>query len=346
VRSQGDETGVYVRIGSTNRRADSDMVAELRRSTLGCAFDEEALPDLGSEAIDFPAASESFAGIRKLKRNDLETLRLLVPHQGRKVPSVGGILLFGTDRLAHFPDAWIQAGRFDGTDKSHIADSASLKGFLPSMVESAIEFVAKHSLRAFQIGALRRDVTSNIPPVTLREALINAVVHTDYSQRGAPIRVSIFDDRLEIENPGILPAGLTVDDMRRGVSKLRNRVIGRVFQELGLVEQWGSGIQRMTASCVAAGLAPPALEEIGTRFRVTIHTQAVRPTILDAVDQAIMDALSDGRGMSTNEIAQLIDRTPRSTRTRLIGLLGQGLVQEVGSGPNDPKRRYFRTNQN
>lgn len=58
--------------------------------------------------------------------------------------------------------------------------------------------------------------------------MINAFVHADYAEQGAPIRVAVFDDRIEIENPGLLPLGLTVEDIRKGVSKLRNRVIGRV----------------------------------------------------------------------------------------------------------------------
>lgn len=70
------------------------------------------MPELNSEALDFRAASESFATVRRLKHADLETLRLLTTHQGCKVPTVGGVLLFGKDRERHFPDAWIQAGRF------------------------------------------------------------------------------------------------------------------------------------------------------------------------------------------------------------------------------------------
>lgn len=68
------------------------------------------MPDLDSEAIDFRAASESFAPRRKLKRSDLQTLRLLTVHQGKKVPTIGGMLLFGRDRARHFPDAWILRG--------------------------------------------------------------------------------------------------------------------------------------------------------------------------------------------------------------------------------------------
>lgn len=85
------------------------------------------MPDLDSEAVDFRAASESFAPVRKLTKRDLETLRLVTTHQGRRVPTIGGIVLFGRDRDRHFPDAWIQAERFGGTDKARILDQAEIR---------------------------------------------------------------------------------------------------------------------------------------------------------------------------------------------------------------------------
>jgi ATP-dependent DNA helicase RecG len=345
LKSAGLDAGVYVRIGSTNRRADAELIDELRRSSLGKSFDEQAIPDLSSEAVDFRAASEFFEPVRTLRKADLDTLRLLVPHQGRKVPSIGGILLFGQNRREHFPDAWIQAGRFAGTDKTRIVDSAELHQSLPAMVDASIAFVRKHGQHGYDIGAVRRLDRWTIPPAALREAVINAVVHADYSQRGAPIRISIFDDRIEIENPGLLPGGLTVDDMKRGVSKLRNRVIGRVFQELRLIEQWGSGTQRMMSACRDAGLPAPLLEEVSTRFRVTIFTTSNAEPALDAVDQAIMDSLAGGVGRSTQEIASVINRSARAARTRLASLVDKGLIREIGSSPQDPKRRYFKAGQ-
>ena len=341
LKREGAESGTYVRVGSTNRRADAEMLQELRRAARGETFDEQPMPDLDSEALDFRAASESFAPVRPLRQRDLETLRLLTDYQSRKVPTVGGVLLFGRDRARHFPDAWIQAGRFAGQDKAKIVDRAEFRGPLVGAIDAAIAFIAKHALHGAEIGKVRRKERWNLPPVAVREAVINSVAHADYAQRGAPIRVSIFDDRLEIENPGLLPFGLTLDDLEHGISKLRNRVIGRVFHALGLIEQWGSGIQRMTAACREAGLAAPRFEEIATRFRVTIFTaQADTPT-LDDTDQAIVDALSDGGGKLTSEIAAVIGLTTRATRTRLARLVDNGLVREVGSGPQDPKRRYF-----
>ncbi|MDD9945741.1 MAG: putative DNA binding domain-containing protein, partial [Myxococcales bacterium] len=339
---EGVERGTYVRVGSTNRRADRDLIEELRRFSRGESFDEQAMPDLDSEAIDFRAASESFSELRKLKRSDLTTLNLVTTHQRRKVPTVGGILLFGVDRARHFPDAYIQAGRFAGTDKAKIADHIEIRSYPVVAIEEAIGFVQKHVLRAAEIGALRRKDRFTVPPVAVREAVVNAVVHADYAQRGAPIRISIFDDRLEVESPGLLPFGLTVEDLRQGVSKLRNRVVGRVFHELGLIEHWGSGIQRMTAACRDAGQPPPLLEEIGTRFRVTLSTARELAPVLDPIDAAILDSLNEDEGRSTQQIANAIKRTARTTRTRLQRLVDRGLVREVGSSPQDPRRRYYR----
>ncbi|MBI3041822.1 MAG: putative DNA binding domain-containing protein [Betaproteobacteria bacterium] len=341
LKSAGSEDGVYVRVGSTNRRADRELGEELRRFARGETYDEQAMPELDSEALDFRAASELFAPVRKLKRADLDTLRLLTVHQGRKVPTVGGMLLFGKERERYFPDAWIQAGRFRGTDRSRIADGAEIRGHPVQAVEAAVAFVQKHNLRAAEIGALRRVERWMLPAAAVREAVINAVVHADYAQRGAPIRLAMFDDRLEIESPGLLPFGLTVDDLRHGISRLRNRVIGRVFHELGLIEQWGSGIQRMTTACREAGLTDPALEEIGTRFRVTIATTRTRAPSVDETEHDILEALARGKGLSTQAIAARIKRSPRATRTRLMNLIGRGLVREVGTSPQDPKRQYF-----
>lgn len=342
LKREGPAAGAYVRVGSTNRRADREMLEEMKRFARGESYDEQAVPEFDSEAIDFRAASVSFAALRKLKKSDLETLRLVTRHQGRQVPTIGGLLLFGRDRARHFPDAWIQAGRFGGTDKTHIVDQLEIHSYLVEAVEAAIAFVQKHSQHGVEIGAVRRTARWSLPPVALREAVINAVAHADYAQRGAPIRISVFDDRLEIENPGLLPFGLTVEDLQRGISKLRNRVIGRVFHELGLIEQWGSGIQRMAAACRDARMAPPVLEELGTRFRVTLFTARSQRDPQDPIDLAILDALASGEGCSTQQIATAIALTSRTARTRLKKLVAGGLVREIGTSPEDPKRRYFR----
>jgi predicted HTH transcriptional regulator len=133
---------------------------------------------------------------------------------------------------------------------------------------------------------------------------------------------------------------LTIEEIRRGVSKLRNRVIGRVFHELKLIEQWGSGIQRMSAACREAGLAEPDLEEIGSGFRVTFHLRPVKPEKWDDLDNTIISFLHQNPGASTSQIAVRIRRTSRTAQSRLKRLVELGRLVAVGSGPKDPRKGY------
>ena len=341
LRSEGPARGTYVRLGSTNRAADPALIAELSRRIGVAGFDEEALPDLDSEAIDFGAASQCFAERRPLRRKDLETLGLVRRVQERAVPTAGGILLFGRERLARFPDAWLQAGRFAGTDRAHLADRAELTAYPVLAIEQAVGFVERNTRLGMTVGRVRRRDLPTVPPAALREVLVNAFVHADYAQRGAPIRVAVFDDRIEVENPGILLPGLTLDDLRDGVSRVRNRVIARVFKELGLVEQWGTGVQRMIAACAAAGLPEPEFAELGFRFRVTIRTERITEPTLDRVEERIVSFIREGDGRSTAEIAKHAGLSTRATQHRLAALAERGLIVVVGSGPRDPRRRWF-----
>jgi len=270
LKAEGPEDGVYVRLGSTNRKADRELIAELHRTAQGVAFDELPMPGLSAQDLDMAAIKDLFHDQRELNENDLLTLRLLTHDQGRLVPTKGAVLLFGKDRVRYFPDAWVQCGRFIGRDKVDIFDHIELYDHLPQAVESIMLFLRKHGMRSADFSEVRRKDVWSIPLGILREAVINALVHADYSQRGAPIRIAFFDDRIEIENPGILLPGMTIDDMRQGVSKIRNHIIARIFRELRLIEQWGSGVRRMFKEAQEQGLPEPEIVEIGMRMRFIV----------------------------------------------------------------------------
>jgi predicted HTH transcriptional regulator len=337
----GHEAGVFIRVGSTNRRAQALQVEELKRWNRLDSFDEDAIPDLKPEAIDFRTASELFVPYRKVNSQAWTTLRITTEHQGRQVPTIGGLLLFGKDRFARFPDAWIQAGRFAGTNRARLLDAVEIRSLLPRAADEAIAFARKHLTHESVIEGIRREDRWSVPLVAIREALMNAIVHADYAQQGAPIRLALFDDRIEIENPGLLPFGLTIENIMQGVSKLRNRVIGRVFHELHLIGQWGSGIQRMTSACQEAGLESPRLEEIGMHFRVTISNARVRQPHTDETDRRILVLFGDGVARSTAAVAKQVGFSPRATLTRLKSMTSRGLLVEIGAGPHDPKRQYI-----
>lgn len=122
----GPENGVFIRVGSTNRKAEALQIEEFKRWNRMDSFDEQAVPDLKSEAIDFRVASELFAPYRQLTSQAWSTLRITTEHQGRQVPTIGGLLLFGKDRFERFPDSWIQAGRFAGLHRARLLDSVEI----------------------------------------------------------------------------------------------------------------------------------------------------------------------------------------------------------------------------
>lgn len=367
VRKEGSDEGVYVRLGSTNRKADRELIAELKRTVTGISFDEQALFDKTVDDLDLDAARACFEGHRKLMERDLESLRLVVGHQGHLVPTVGGILLFGKNREMIFPDAWIQCGRFVGKDKADIFDHIDINEHLPVALERVMEFLKKHAMRGADFSELRRRDVWSIPLTILREALVNAVVHADYSQRGAPIRVAFFDDRIEIENPGILLPGMTVEDMLEGASKIRNHVIARVFRELDLIEQWGSGVRRMFKEAEELGLPSPKIIEVGMRIRFTVYLAesiAVKSDEIKGFD--VSKHQVDGLGAKTGtmlelqkhqvavlkkckndcsivDLMELVDRTDRSKfRKRILSpLLDRAYIEmTIPDKPTSSKQKY------
>lgn len=341
LRSEGPEAGVYVRLGSTNRRAGPEILAEIRRLARNTFFDEQPCPEINSEAIDFRAASEFFKAVsRSLTPPKRKSLGLIVEHGSRDIPTQGAVLLFGKDRRRLFPDAAIRCARFLGTDTARFVDQTEIDEYLPKAVESAISFIERHTCNGIEIGRVQGQQRPEYPPQVVREAIINAIVHTDYSVGGAGPKVAIFDDRIEITNPGCLPFGLTLEAALSGVSRLRNRVIGRTFRELELIEQWGSGIGRMLAVCTETGLVLPRFEELGTNFRVTLFNNQASVPARPEWHTLLLKHLAWEGQISTREAAGIWNTSDRTARTRLQKLVTEGVLAAVGTSPKDPRKTY------
>lgn len=360
LRSEGPETGVYVRLGSTNRQADRELIAELRRSVEGVSFDEMPMPELSPVDLDIEAAQEIFGAIRGLNEQTLLTLKLLARHQHQLVPTKGAVLLFGKERTRHFPDAWIQCGRFFGTEKIDIFDHVDINVPLPRAVDEVMLFLKKHAYRSADLSEVRRKDVWSIPLGILREMIINALVHSDYSQRGAPIRVVFLDDRIEVKSMGILLPGLTIEEMKQGASRIRNPVIARVFKELGLIEQWGTGVRRIFAEAKELNLPEPKIEEIALRLRFTVYLAAphqiqtqeteqaeaqVGAQVGAQVDLRILQACAE-TPLSSAEIAAALGHKTLSGNVRraLPALRKDGLLEyTIPDKPNSRLQKYRLT---
>jgi ATP-dependent DNA helicase RecG len=261
-------------------KADEHLISEMQRGVAGISYDALPMPHLSKEDLDIKAIEHDF-GDKQVDDTMLQSLRIVLKEQGRLVPSHGGILLYGKDRRFHFDDAWIQCGRFIGSDKSDIFDHIDIQGTMPAAVGEIMLFLKKHAMRGADFSEIRRKDIWSIPIDILREVVINALVHADYSQRGAPIRIAFFDDRIEVENPGLLMPGLTIEDIKQGISKIRNPVIARVFKELEYIEQWGSGIHGIFKKIEEQQLPQALIEEIGMRIRFTVYLKEIAPLTAD-----------------------------------------------------------------
>ncbi len=141
-------------------------------------------------------------------------------------------------------------------------DDEIIDGDLFEQVEATMIFIKKNiGLKFIMTGEPRRTEVWEYPLDALREALINAICHRDYTQ-SSDISIRIYDDELIIWSPGRLPMGVTIDELF-GIhdSTLRNRLIAQVFYDVGLIEQWGSGIKKIIDTCLQFGLLSPILEE-------------------------------------------------------------------------------------
>ena len=363
----GPEQGVVLRLGSSNRQAGPDWIAETRRAVAGQVFDEQPMPDLSSDDLDHDAMARWFGASRPLDATRLQTLKLLRKEQGRLVPTRGAVLLFGRQREQHFPDAWVQCGRFRGRDKVHIFDQHEIHAHLPDAVNEIELFLKKHAFKSARFGAMQREDVWSIPLVMLREAIVNALVHADYAQRGTPMRVAFFDDRIDIESPGLLLPGMTVQDMLSGVSRIRNPVIARVFRELQLIEQWGSGVRRIFAEAAAQGLPEPSVTEIATGVRLSVflakeitvvHTQEP----LAHTDEQVSEQVGEQVSKQVTALLRYCAEQPRSKqellaalqlrnaymnyKRHIVPLLEQGLLAlTLPDKPNSRLQRYRLTPQ-
>lgn len=270
----GPEQGVYVRLGSTTRQADPALVAELERNARGVAFEDLPEPRASLDDLDLKALSELRG--RSTDVDDLIALGLAVKQGGEIVPTYAGLLAACPDPTRFLPSAWVQCGRLRGAGGTDIFDQTEIHGPMPLAVDRVMEFLLKHAYKSAVFGEVRRRDAYSIPVEAIREVVVNALVHASYAERGTPIRVGFYDDRIQVDSPGLLLPGMTVESMRRA-SRLRNPSLARIFREAGIMEQWGTGVQRVYDQIAAAGLPEPRVEEVMDRLRFTVYVPSHGP---------------------------------------------------------------------
>ncbi|MBU4371512.1 MAG: helix-turn-helix domain-containing protein [Syntrophaceae bacterium] len=369
LKSKGRENGIYVRVGAVNKPADREMIGELERQKLNISFDEQPLYDKTEEHIDIERLKKDFQRLsgRELKPPDLLNLRIIREEGKQRFVTVGGMMLAGRETL--FEYARVKCARFKGAEMVEFIDQKEFSGLLYEQAEEAMKFAMTYIAKSGKIEGLQRIDRYEVPLDAIREAIVNAIVHRDYSISGADIKFAVFDDRIEITSPGCLPRSLEIEDIMAGRSEIRNKVIARFFKEIGFIEQWGTGMRKMVNLCASANLPEPEFKESGLFFKIifkkgpSLNDKArwsenkdaedtrdknnrlqetmggqvgwsdkwsVRLSELPPRHREIIEMLRANRGISRQGMARSLAINPSAVQKHLAKLKDAGLIRRVG----------------
>ena len=257
-------------------------------------------------------------------------------------PTMAGLLLFGKNPQRWLRSAEITGVRYAGPTMSDDFIREDIRGVLPDQIRQAEAFVQANMRRGMRISGLEREEVPEYPVSVVREAIVNAVAHRDYSIRGDNIRILMFSDRMEVYSPGRLPGHITLDNIVEERYS-RNEAIVQVLAEMGFIERLGYGIDRMIRVCEEEGLPPPDFTETSAGFKVTIYSRgdslvgAGPPTNLYAHlqlnprQEKAMAFLQKHRRITNRDYQALCpEASPETLRRDLADLVDKGLILKIG----------------
>ena len=271
LKKGGEQNGVFVRIGSTNRKASFETIDDLKRQRRKISFDSLALYDCPLDAVDLDRFKKDYNKLtgKKLGPTQFNNMGLFHTERDRICPTHAALLLSeGPARKRYFPYAKVECARFKGSDRQVFLDQATMDEPVYATIEPCIAFIKKNIALGATIGEIYRKDRWEYPLEAIREALVNAIIHRDDAILGSDVKVAIYDDMLEITSPGPLPDALSIEDLGSGRSEIRNRVLAPIFKATKLIEAWGSGIRKIHDELKGYPEIKLVLQEAGQTFQV------------------------------------------------------------------------------
>ena len=332
LKSKGLENGVFIRIGSTNRKASPQIIEELKRRVLGRSYEEEIISFLTLAALDKYALEIFMHGVheKEISPSILTKWQILKQNNGDFFPTILSVALFGKETLADFDYMNIRLTKFNGLTLDNIEKSKEftipLIVNLDNLVEAAEAMLRKESV----LDGLKRVERTIIPHFAIREAIINAIAHRDYSICGSTIKINIFDDRMEVISPGILFGNLDISDLGNGISESRNRKLVKILRKMGLMEELGTGIARIFSLYEERGLKKPQFMEVGQYFKIILPQKMREISISDS----IFNSIKLNNGLTAKELEKTFGLHRNTILKHLKELLEENRIIKKGKGNN------------
>ncbi len=335
-----------IRSGRHNRPL---LAHELRRLLLNrseAGFEATIPAGAGRDDLDndrIAAYQQQLTGLASADPTALLNSRgCLVDGPAASGPTVAGLLLFGREPQRWLRSAVITCVRYAGETMSDAFMREDIAGVLPDQIRRAETFVAANMRRGARIRGLSREDIPEYPISVVREAIVNAVAHRDYSLRGDEIRLLMFNNRLELYSPGRLPGHVTLDNLLDERFS-RNEAIVQVLSEMGFIERLGYGIDRMISVCQADSLPRPQFTETAAGFKVTIYGHgpaligAAPPSSLWASlhlnprQEQLLTFLQTNRRITNHDYQTLCpDASAETLRRDFADLVDRGILLKIG----------------
>ncbi len=342
---------IYVRVGpNTQKLTAAEQMRDFFQQSGKIYFDEAPCKEFEPDTM----LDEDVLALFKIEARisptvpDEQIFRNLKLYSSDKLFKNGAVLFFGKHPETFFEKAVVRCVAFQGTDKRYIIDDKVYGGPLHEQYKQAMQWLRSKLNVRYDIegqgGGPRKEIWE-IPETVFKEAIINSLSHRDYYDKGAVTSIELFDDRVEITNPGGLVSAISEAEFGKR-SHSRNPLVFGLFARMQLVEQVGSGISRIEKAMKDAGLPAPGFTKEGM-FSISLSRpqKAVKKTIRkttgttrdktrdktrEKTREKILLLIADKRDITANELAIAIGITEKGIEYHLNQLKKKGIITRVG----------------
>ena len=326
-------SGVYIRNGTSSDPATDTAIRRMIKETDGDSF--ESMRSL-EQNLSFEAAEKQFE-----KQN--------IPFDSAKMQTLGMISADGIYSnvallLSDQCPSTIKAATFSGEDKGNFQDRREFDGSLFQQMEELYSYLDLRNQTKATFDGLYRIDTRDYPEDALREALLNSLVHRDYSFHASTL-VSVYADRIEFVSVGGLPSGIELDDIMLGLSVCRNPKLAAIFYRLQLIEAYGTGMPKIMRAYTESELKPK-IEVSSNAFKITLpnrnaganHTETLVGTV-KGDEKRILDFIGSHGHIVRSDVDQLLEVSQATANRILKRMVAEGLIYQDGNGRKTKYRR-------
>ena len=328
------------RINNSNRAMNAQEIAQMHLHSTGMSWDkypakDAKLSDIDIENVKRYIKKAKETGRKKIGDDEepmqvLEKMSLITEGQ----PTWAAILLFSRLTNKFISQAAIHCGRFK--EKNIVIDDRMIVGTVFEQIDEAMDFICKNiNVEFVMTGKPERNQIWDYPLEALREALINAVCHRDYTIF-SNIEVRIYDDKLVIRSPGFLPYGITLEELYKPHSStLRNKGLAEVLYDTELIERWGSGIEKIRQHCLDGNLPEPIFEEY-QGFQVVFRKEIYDEEYLSSLNlnerqiKAVM-YVKENKQITNKEYQEICNTSARTSSRDLADMVSKGIFEQKGT---------------